>query len=189
MSRQRQMEIHGRAVKCLLVGLAALAVETSVVKGQAVGGHIPEVHGTALSGDKVDLPMALKGKEGVLVVGFSQASREQVRAWGKRLAEDYRESSKVIYYEMPQLAGVPRLVRGWVMKKISAEVPERAKARFLPMFDHEAEWRAVAGYGVADNAYVLVVDGDGVVRYRTEGAATDAAYGEVKRRVEGLGAK
>ena len=180
------MENYGGAIRWLLVGLAVLTVHTPGVKAQASGGQIPEVHGMALSGDKVDLPLALKGKEAVLVVGFSQASREQVTAWGKRLARDYRDSSKVIYYEMPQLAGVPRLVRGWVVKKIAAEVPDRAKARFLPLFDHEAEWRAVAGYGAADDAYVLVLDGGGAVRYRTEGAATDAAYGEVKRRVEGL---
>ena len=73
---------------------------------------IPALHGTALSGEKVDLPEVLKGKTAVLVVGFSQASRDEVTAWGRRLAGDYRESNAVMYYEMPVLAGVPKLLRG-----------------------------------------------------------------------------
>ena len=154
-----------------------------------VGARIPAVSGTVLSGERVVLPEGLRGKVGVLVVGFSQSSRGEVTAWGKRLAGDYRDSGGVIYYEMPVLASVPRLVRGLVLGKIKGSVPVRAQGRFLPVLDHEAEWKTVAGYGAADDAYVLVVDGGGVVRYRTEGAATDAAYGEVKRRVEGLGVR
>ena len=167
----------------------ALGLLLGGVAESQVGARIPTVSGAVLSGERVVLPEALRGKVGVLVVGFSQNSRAEVTAWGKRLAVDYRDSGGVIYYEMPVLASVPRLVRGWVLGKIKGSVPARAQGRFLPVLDHEGEWKTVAGYGVADDAYVLVVDGNGVVRYRTEGAATDAAYGEVKRRVEGLGAK
>jgi hypothetical protein len=147
-------------------------------------GRIPAVHGTVLSGEQVDLPDALKGKVGVLVVGFSQASRGQVTDWGKRLATDYRGSESVVYYEMPVLAGVPRLLRGYVLKKISEDVPDRAKARFLPVYGQEAEWKAAAEFGKADVAYVLVVDGAGAVRWHGSGGADDALYAEVKRQVE-----
>ena len=132
------------------------------------------------------LPGAFFGKTGVLVVGFSQASRTEVTAWGKRLAGDYRDSSRVLYYEVPVLASVPRLLRGWVLKKVAAEVPDRARARFLPVYDHEPEWRAAAGYSKADDAYVLVVDGAGVVHFRLQGEAGDAAYAEVKKRIEAM---
>jgi hypothetical protein len=64
--------------------------------------RIPEVHGTSLSNAAVNLPEALKGKVGVLVLGFSRDSREADSAWGKRLAADYRESPTVVYYEMPE---------------------------------------------------------------------------------------
>ena len=90
------------------------------------------------------------------------------------------------YYELPMMGSVPRLLRGLVLRSISANVPERAKRRFLPVYDHEAEWRAAAGFGRSDVAYVLVVDGSGVVRYRTEGDASAEAYAAVKKKVEGL---
>ena len=69
---------------------------------------------------------------------------------------------------------MPRLLRGWVLKKIKESVSEKGQAHFLPIVDHESEWRQVAGYSKADDAYVLVVDGNGVVRWRGEGALSDA---------------
>jgi hypothetical protein len=146
--------------------------------------QIPPVHATALSGDRIDLPEAFRGRAAVLVLGFSQASRDQVTAWGKRLAADYRESNSIVYFEMPILESVPRLLRGWVTKKMGESVPDRARATFLPVSDHEAEWKAAANFNKAGDAYVLVVDKTGAVRGRVEGAANDASYAEMKRLLE-----
>ena len=147
---------------------------------------IPALRGVALNGDPVRLPEALKGKVGVLVLGFSQSARGQVTAWATKIAADYRDVSGVAYYELPMMGSVPRVLRGLVLRKISSDVPERAKRRFLPVYDHEPEWRAAARFGRAEDAYVLVVDENGVVRYNTQGDASERAYAEVKKRVEGM---
>ena len=152
--------------------------------GQAPG-RIPAVHGTTLAGEEVTLPESLKGKTCVLVIGFSRDSREAVAAWGRRLAGDYGGSPGVAYYEMAMLGGVPKMLRGWVLGKIRDSVPDRAKAHFLPVTESEVPWREVAGYGKADDPYVLVVDSNGQVIWEKQGAATDAAYAEVKAKVEG----
>ena len=62
--------------------------------------------------------------------------------------------------------------------------PRRAQARFLPVNDHEAEWKVAAEYGSPDEAYVLVVDGGGVVRFRMRGSESEAGYAQVKKMVE-----
>ena len=144
--------------------------------------RIPEIRGTTFSGEAVALPEALKGRVGVLVVGFSEASRKEAADWGHKLADDPGRPAEMAYYEMPVLASVPRLLRGWVLKKIKESVSEKGQAHFLPIVDHESEWRQVAGYSKADDAYLLVVDGNGVVRWRGEGALSDAAYAELKRQ-------
>ena len=150
---------------------------------QAGLGTVPAVQGELLSGTKVNLLESLQGKSGVLVVGFSQGSREEVAAWGRRLAGDYRDSPNVVYYEMPVLAGVPKLLRGWVLKKVNEGVPDRAKGHCLPVMEHEAEWKQAAGFTRDEDAYVLVVDGAGKVTWRTEGAVDDARFAEVKRHL------
>ena len=51
------------------------------IRAQVAQTHIPATHGTTLTGTAVALPEALKGKVGVLVVGFSHASQGEVGSW------------------------------------------------------------------------------------------------------------
>ncbi len=176
-----------RSLRFSLAGVAILVQAATAAGARSVDGFdpggpakIPAVHGTALSGDAVNLPEALKGKAGVLVLGFSQGSREAVASWGRRLAGDYRDSPAVGYYEMPVLAGAPRLLRGMITKSMKSSVPEREFGHFVPILDNEPAWRAIAHYAKPDDPYVVVVDGQGTVLWETEGAATEAAYGEFK---------
>ena len=168
---------------CLTAVFAAQSVSAPVATNTLPAIYIPATQGTVLTGSQVALPQELTGKEGVLVVGFSQSAREEVTAWGKRLAAEYRDSPTVLYYEMPVLAGVPKLLRAWVLKKVAAGVPDRAKARCLPVFDHEADWKAASGFARDEDAYVLLVDGTGKVIWRTEGSADDERFAELKRHL------
>ncbi len=168
----------------MVIAAAFLAVSGWLAEVGASGGPvlIPPLHGTTFVGEAVALPDALRGKVGVLIVGFSQGSRAEVAEWGHRLADDAERPAGLEFYEMPVLESVPRLLRGWVTKKIKESVSARGQAHFLPVEDHEAEWKRVAGFRAADDAYVLVVDGNGVVRWRTQGGLTDQAYAEMKRQ-------
>ncbi len=143
---------------------------------------IPAMHGTTFAGQPVALPDALQHGVGVLIVGFSQGSRAEVAEWGHRVADDADLPAGLKFYEMPVLESVPRLLRGWVTKKIKESVSARGQAHFLPVLEHEAEWKRAAGYSAADDAYVLVVDGNGVVRWRSQGGLNEQAYGEMKRQ-------
>ena len=164
-----------------------LASWASGLHGQAAAAdQIPPVHGSVLSGEKVDLPQALKGKVGVLVLGFSRKSGDVVAEWGKRLFRDYKGSTSISYYEMSILETVPGILRGYVVKRISESVPDVAKSHFLPVLDREKEWKAAAGFKSSEDVYVLVVDGTGVVRARVMGVATDANFAEVKRQVDAV---
>ena len=161
----------------------------AVTNAQPTGARIPEVHATSFSNGAVNLPEGLKGKVGVLVLGFSRDSRVADSAWGKKLAADYRESPTVLYYEMPVLAAVPRMVRGFVVKSIKSSLPASEQARFFVILENEAAWKAVTHYGRPDDPYLLVVDSQGSVVWQTQGAPTDAAYAALKEHVEALRAQ
>ena len=77
---------------------------------------------------------------------------------------------------MPVVAGVPRLMRGLVMKQIAAEVSDRGKHHFVPITDNEARWRALAHVTDPNQAYLLLVNASGRVEWTTSGPLTDAAY-------------
>ena len=165
------------------VALLSVVAASTASLGQPPAERIPELHGSVLTGSAVDLPQNLEGKSGVLIVGFSQSSRAEVTEWGRRLAGEYRDSPTIVYYEMPVIAAVPRLLRGWVLKKLNEGVPDRAKSHCLPVLDHEAEWKHVAGFAHDEDAYVLVVDEAGTVLWKTEGSLTDSRLAEVKQHL------
>jgi len=152
--------------------------------GQIATVRIPSLQGTTFAGQTVSLPQQLKGGVGVLVLGFSKKSGDVCKGWGQRLAEGYRDSHDVMYFQMPVLESVPKLIRGMVMRSIKSGVPEGVQAHFLPVFSDEAEWRTIARYSNADDAYVLVVDGEGRVRWQTSGKVTDAGFEALKQQVE-----
>jgi hypothetical protein len=167
----------------LCAGLLGAAIPASAADPNP---RIPTVHGATFSDAKVDLPADLQGKVGILVVGFSQGSRDAVTAWGKRLATDYYGSTTVLYYEMPMLASVPRLLRGFVEGRIKASVSDRGRAHFLPLTEDEPAWRALTHYSAPDDPYIMLVDGEGAIRWQTQGAPADSSYAALKQQVEGL---
>lgn len=175
------------ALLCLLV-LLTVSIHPAHAATQAAAqdaSTIPTLSGTTFSGATVKLPADLKGHVGVLVIGFSQGSREAVTVWGKRLAADYYGSPTVLYYELPMLASVPKFLRGFVEGRIRSSVSDRGKVHFLPVTDDEAAWRTVAHYDTAqpDAPYVLLVDSEGRVRWRTNTPPIDATYAALQHQL------
>lgn len=167
----------------LITGLLYLSVATACGADASRTARIPALQGTTFAGTRVELPQALAGKVGVLVLGFTRESQDNARTWGKLLAGRYPEDSGVAYYELPVVASVPTLLRGWVVGRIRQSVAEPARAHFLPVLDHAAQWKRIACGESNDTACVLVVDGSGTVRWRYQGAADASAFAELQRQV------
>jgi len=172
-------------VSLLCAGLFSTAALPQALAADA-NPRIPSVHGTTFSDAQVDLPEDLHGKVGILVLGFSQGSRDAVTTWGKKLAADFYDSPTVAYYEMPCLASVPKFMRGFVAGRIKASVSDRGKPHFLPLTEDEASWRVLAHYTAPDDPYILLVDGAGTVRWQTHGSPTDATYAALQQQIAAL---
>src|ERR1017187_6302787 len=165
---------------------AALVLLATPGRPQDAAVHIPTARGTTLTGKDMALPNSLNGKIGVLVVGFSRASGEPVANWGRLIEAQYGQSRGLTYFEIPMLAGTPKVLRGMVVKQMSSTVPGPERAHFVPLTEADKPWRAVAHYDKPDDAYVLVVNGGGALLWRTEGEATDMAWAEFKAKLNGL---
>jgi hypothetical protein len=166
------------------VALAASLPALAQAPASAPPATIPASRGTTLSGAAIVLPDAVKGKVGVLIVGFTRPSQVRLQAWAKKIAVDYPPSAGVVYFEIPVLASAPKLMRGILegQMKISVTTAEE-QSHFLPLLDNEQPWLAVTHYAVPDDAYILLIDGAGVVHWQTEGPITDANFAELKKNI------
>jgi hypothetical protein len=151
--------------------------------GQTPSAAIPATRATTLTGALVVLPGSVKGKVGVMVVGFTKDSKAPIQAWGKRLAADYPDASGVVYYELPVLASAPALVRVTIEEQMKLSLSAAEREHFLPITQNEAGWLAAAHYVKGDDAYVLLIGGDGAVRWQTQGPVTDANYAQLKGKI------
>jgi hypothetical protein len=54
----------------------------------------------------------------------------------------------------------------------------------VPIVENEAGWRTITGYAGGNDAYAVVVDTTGVVRWQTHEKVTDRTYLNLKQAVE-----
>lgn len=136
--------------------------------------QFPAVEGETLAGNKVELPGAFGAKPTVVIVGFTHASHGQTEAWGKRLR------GQVPDWSIAVLQDVPRLVRGMAVHGIKGSVPKEEYGRFVVVYKGEKELKDAAGFSAPDDAYLMIVDGAGGIRWRFHGAVSDAAVEQLR---------
>ena len=147
---------------------------------------IPPVKAKALDESEVILPKPGSQQLLILVLGFSHKSGDACSAWGKRLAADYTSDPHVTYYHLPELQSAPSLVRGMILHGMRKDVPPAIHSRFVPLFDHEADWKKTVNFSTPDDPYILVASPDGHVLWQTHGPVTDSAYSALKSEVAKL---
>jgi hypothetical protein len=140
-------------------------------------GSIPNIQGETLSGKKVSLPGDLGSQSALLIIGFTHGSQAQTKAWGLRVHDRFPTWSIAV------LEDVPRLVRGMVSHSIKNSIPKDQYDRFLLVYHGEQQLKEAAAFDRPDDAYLLVIDSTGTVRWRGHGPVSDAALEEISSRL------
>ena len=109
-----------------------------------------------------------------MVIGFTHSSQNQTKAWAARLQHEFPT------YSIAVLEDAPRLVRGMAVHGMKGGVPEDQRDHFVVIYHNEKELKQAAGFDAPDDAYVLLLDKDGAIRWSFHGPVTDAAVGELK---------
>ena len=150
---------------CAFVAFYSQAVVPNCFADDLRVDHIPMVTTTSLNGQTLSLPELFHNKPAILVVGFSPDSKEQARLWSKQLIEADLGRSNV--YGLVMLDRVPRLLRSFVLHEIRKDVAASFQFRFLIITNDDQQWRKLAGVQSLQDAYLLVVDGQGLTRWRS----------------------
>ena len=157
---------------------AALIVSSTPVAAGAAEIQIPAAHVTTLDNHALNLPQDLPARATVLIIGFGRHSQDATTAWEKPVRLQLAHVPAIGFYDMAMLAEVPGFARPLVMRSVRKAVPDVLKPNFVPLVDHEDEWKQAAGYDAhsADSAYVLLVDAHGVIRWSTHEGYTPGGW-------------
>lgn len=157
-------------------GAVAVAVAFAfAAPGHGIGvGKVPQLAAKRLDQKPVQLPQELPPGRTLAVVVFTRDQRSEVQSWidGLRLKHD----PSIQWLKMPVLAdpGDAALRTAIEQRLLARHTDETDRARLVPVFtDREAFVRSVGLSGV-EHASVLVIDRDGNVLARAEGAFDEA---------------
>jgi hypothetical protein len=134
---------------------------------------IPRIEGETLSGDKIALPDALAGHPAILIVGFSRAGGESSGRWDKELRQDFANDSNLRIYSVAELQDAPRMVRGMIRRGMRGSVPKSEQDSFVLLYQDEDAWKKLVDFSAPDDAYILLVDAGGNIRWHTHAKGPD----------------
>ena len=184
---------HARRLLSLLpsVSLALLLALPACAQAQGNEGEtltIPATQTTALDGHTVTLPAALPARATVLILGFGRHSSDATTAWEKPVRTQLAQPPAIGFYDMAMLAEIPSFIRSLALRSIRKQVPDVLKPNFLPLFDHEDDWKRAVGYtpDQPEAAYVILVDKAGRVRWSTHEAFSPAAFNTLRTQAQHL---
>jgi hypothetical protein len=142
--------------------------------------QFPRVEGENLLGKTIVLPDAAAGHAAVIVIGFTHGSQNPTKAWTSSVPQE------LPIYSIAVLEDAPRMVRGMAVHGMKGGVPEDKRDHFVVVYHNEKELKQATGFEHPDDAYVLLLDKDGAVRWRFHGPVTDAALQELESQASGL---
>jgi len=163
---------------CVVVFVVSAAAQT--------GQQMPIVEGESLSGSKIVLPEAAKGKVAVLVFGFTKASKEATKGWADKIFSDFGTQAGFDLYQLPVLESVPGFIRGMVISSMKKGVREDMRDHFVPILHGEAELKKFVSYKELDDAYLVVLDAAGQIVEQKHGPFSDAAYAQLRSDIQSM---
>jgi hypothetical protein len=147
---------------------------------------IPPVKAKTLADTDIVLPQTSGTQALILVLGFSHKSGENCAPWGKRLFADFRSDIRITYYQLPVLQDAPSFVRPMILRGMRKDMPAEQQSHFIPILDHEDEWKKLVNFSAPDDCYILLTDPRGHLAWQTHGPLTDASYDAFKSALSKL---
>jgi len=132
--------------------------------------QFPVVTSANLSRRKLTLPADFEGDLNVVIIAFQRWHQRVVDTWIP-LAEQLEQAYEgVRYYELPVIQRINVLGRTFINEGMRAGIPDpKARARTITLYVDKAAFRQALELPHEEDIYVLLVDRQGNVLWRTEG--------------------
>jgi hypothetical protein len=172
----------------ILAGFAAAAsaAERKGVPRLVVGERLPILKGDLLSGKPGVLPDIAAGRTTLVTLGFTYQSRFQVEAWAGKFRARFGARPDVTVYEVPMMGSAARLGRWFIDSGMRKGTPPALHDRVMTVYGGNDDWKARVGFSRPDDAYLVLLDAAGVVRWVGQGPATDERLNELFALVDSL---
>jgi hypothetical protein len=176
-----------------MLQMTALALTAIAASGQGARNATDtgrlHLEGETLSGKKIVLPDDALGKIALMAIGFSKKSGDATRAWGDRFKKDFGADPRYAVYPVAELESAPRFVRGMIVSSMRKGTPAAERDHFVTLFGGMEELKRYLGFSAADDAYLLLLDANGSVRWHGHGVFRQEDYPALQAAAKELAAQ
>jgi hypothetical protein len=153
-----------------------------------VGDRLPVLKGEFLSGRDAELPAAASGKIALVAMGFTYKSRFPVEAWGSWYRATIGSRTDVTFFEVPMIGGLAMLGRWFIDRGMRSGTPADLHDHVITVYGGTADWKRRLSHSPAheDDAYLIVVDRDGAVRWLHRGGFDQARADDLEELLTSL---
>ena len=135
--------------------------------------QFPVVTSANLSRRGFTLPADFEGDVNVLLIAFQRWHQRAVDTWIPFVRQLEQAHDDVRYYELPVIQRMNVLGRTFINEGMRAGIPDRvARARTITLYVDKPAFRRALELPHEEDIYVLLVDREGRVLWRAEGAFT-----------------
>ncbi len=154
-----------------------------------VGDPLPTLEGQLLTGRDAVLPQAASGEVTLVAIGFTYQSRVPVEAWADWHRTTVGSRADVTLFEVPMIGGLASLGRWFIDRGMRSGTPADLHDRVLTVYGGTGEWKRRLSYSPEhkDDAYLIVVDREGIVQWLHHGAFDQAQADGLLRVLTSLG--
>ena len=166
--------------------LPVILMASSAIPVLSSGQPMPALKGEFLTGRRALLPEAASGRVALLAFGFTYNSRFAVEAWVGRFRKDFGGKPKVTFYEIPMIGGMARLAKWFIDSGMRKGTPRADHENVITVYGGTEHWKVRLGYQSPDAAYLILLDQDGIVRWRHHGTFDEGSYRSLSEQVTSL---
>jgi hypothetical protein len=135
--------------------------------------QFPTVSGSNLQRNKLTLPQDFQGELNLVLIAFQQWQQTQVDTWIPFARQLEKDHPAVRYYELPTIQRLNTLARTFINEGMRAGIPDLvARERTITLYLDKKAFREALQLPGEDDIHVLLLDRQGWVLWRAEGAFT-----------------
>lgn len=134
----------------------------------------PDVTGSNLNGEHIQIPSQLKGEFNVLLVPFQMWQQDLVNSWVPFLEHLIKDNPQFDYYELPTIRKMNFLARRIIDGGMRGGIPSRdTRGRTVTLYIDKTPFKKALGISTESTLYLYLVDQQGAILWESSGEISD----------------